>query len=316
MVAQPMYRSAEYRFTLTNILEEDINDATLALLQQNDLIQIFSRVKDRVKFVDQRIKLILHHNDQQANRDAATLDVFDSALSLVQVYDGLENNDMLNSVDANENIEINNRASATDPGSSSSLSLNDDADVHTKPMLPDDYEGPNSNSRMEEYIEQENISKFNPHKNKKSPSNVSNEVAHVSPEQSDPDRYTSSQLNITTSRNIDDENISEVDEDAFNQPSATVEDRFYQSSSTTRRLSVFLTISSIMIQNKSAEVSHVQISFSNLNLKELHHIHTSQILSLTQQCENESNRTVNSDESSSTVTDKRDLYTSSLETKK
>ncbi|CAF4215840.1 unnamed protein product, partial [Adineta steineri] len=130
-------------------------------------------------------------------------------------------------------------------------------------------------------------------------------VAHVSPEQSDPDRYTSSQLNITTSRNIDDENISEVDEDAFNQPSATVEDRFYQSSSTTRRLSVFLTISSIMIQNKSAEVSHVQISFSNLNLKELHHIHTSQILSLTQQCENESNRTVNSDESSSTVTDKR-----------
>ncbi|CAF1447139.1 unnamed protein product [Adineta steineri] len=167
MVAQPMYRSTEYRFTLTNILEEDIDDATLTLLQHNDLIQIFSRVKDRVKFVDQRTKLILHHNDQQANRDAATLDVFDSALSLVQVYDGLENNDMLNSVDANENIEINSRASAIDPGSSSSLSLNDDADVHTKPMLPDDYEGPNLTIRMEEYIEQENISKFNPHKNKK-----------------------------------------------------------------------------------------------------------------------------------------------------
>ncbi|CAF1486793.1 unnamed protein product [Adineta steineri] len=289
MVAQPMYRSAEYRFTLTNILEEDIDDARLALLQQNDLIQIFSRVKDRVKFVDQRAKLILHHNDQQANRDAATLDVFDSALSLVQVYDGLENNDMLNSVDANENIEINNRASATDPGSSSSLSLNDDADVHTKPMLPDDYEGPNSN-----------IS---------SPSNISNEVAHVSPEQSDPDRYTSSQLNITTSRNIDDENISEVDEDAFNQPSATVEDRFYQSSSTTRRLSVFLTISSIMIQNKSAEVSHVQGSSLNLNSKELDEIHASRTSLLAQQCENEIDSSENPPKSSATVTRKRRMKT-------
>ncbi|CAF4162667.1 unnamed protein product [Adineta steineri] len=262
MVAQPMYRSAEYRFTLTNILEEDINDATLALLQQNDLIQIFSRVKDRVKFVDQRAKLILHHNDQQANRDAATLDVFDSALSLVQVYDGLENNDMLNSVDANENIEINNRASATDPGSSSNLSLNDDADV-----------------------------------------------AHVSPEQSDPDRYTSSQLNITTSRNIDDENISEVDEDAFNQPSATVEDRFYQSSSTTRRLSVFLTISSIMIQNKSAEVSHVQGSSLNLNSKELDEIHASRTSLLAQQCENEIDSSENPPKSSATVTRKRRMKT-------
>ncbi|CAF1422721.1 unnamed protein product, partial [Adineta steineri] len=46
--------------------EEDIDGATLALLQHNDLIQIFPRVKDRVKFVDQRAKLILHYNDQQA----------------------------------------------------------------------------------------------------------------------------------------------------------------------------------------------------------------------------------------------------------
>ncbi|CAF1586208.1 unnamed protein product, partial [Adineta steineri] len=36
-------------------------------------------------------------------------------------------------------------------------------DIDNKPMLPDDYEGPNLTSRMEEYIEQENISKFNPH---------------------------------------------------------------------------------------------------------------------------------------------------------
>ncbi|CAF4408002.1 unnamed protein product, partial [Adineta steineri] len=117
----------------------------------------------RVKFVDQRAKLILYYNDQQANKDAATLDVSDSTLSVVQVNDELEHNDMLNSVDANDNIEINNRASTTDPGSSSSLPLNDDADIHSKPMLPDDYEGPYLTSRVEKYIEQENMSKFNPH---------------------------------------------------------------------------------------------------------------------------------------------------------
>ncbi|CAF4460083.1 unnamed protein product, partial [Adineta steineri] len=111
----------------------------------------------------QRAKLILYYNDQQANKDAATLGVSDSTLSVVQVYDELENNDMSNSVDANENIIINNRASTTTLGSSSSLPLNDDVDIDNKPTLPDDYEGPNLTSRMEEYIEQENISKFNPH---------------------------------------------------------------------------------------------------------------------------------------------------------
>ncbi|CAF4371458.1 unnamed protein product, partial [Adineta steineri] len=118
----------------------------------------------RVKFVDQRAKLIVYYNDPQANKDAATLGVSDSKLSVVQVYDELENNDMLNSVDANENIVTNNRASTTDLGSSSSLPANDDdGDIDNKPMLPDDYEGPNLTSRMEEYIEQENITKFNPH---------------------------------------------------------------------------------------------------------------------------------------------------------
>ncbi|CAF1163253.1 unnamed protein product [Adineta steineri] len=152
------------RLRLLTTTKEDIDGATLALLQHNDLIQIFPRVKDRVKFVDQRAKLILHYNDQQASKDAATLGVSDSTLSVVQVYDELENNDMLNSVDSNDNIVTNNRASTTDPGSSSSLPANDDdGDIDNKPMLPDDYEGPNLTSRMEEYIEQENITKFNPH---------------------------------------------------------------------------------------------------------------------------------------------------------
>ncbi|CAF4075964.1 unnamed protein product, partial [Adineta steineri] len=135
---------------------EDIDGATLALLQHNDLIQIFPRVKDRVKFVDQRAKLILYYNDQQANKDAATLGVFDSTLSVVQVYDELENNDMSNSVDANENIVINNRASTTTLGSSSSLPLNDDVDIDNKPTLPDDYEGPNLTICKRKYSDDNN----------------------------------------------------------------------------------------------------------------------------------------------------------------
>ncbi|CAF1297592.1 unnamed protein product [Adineta steineri] len=640
--------------------EEDIDGATLALLQHNDLIQIFPRVKDRVKFVDQRAKLILYYNDQQASKDAATLGVSDSTLSGVQLYDELENNDMLNSVDANENIVTNNRASTTDSGSSSNLPANDDdGDIYNKPMLPDDYEGPNLTSRMEEYIEQENITKFNPHtrlrsellsliydnvtksydllypshddylrmaklivnklripptlaknsikdwheslkqkfkrerkplqmnndlvKSKQdkygngktngrpkkkslilqaerrtfdlplinladrqnehllaivnqmntellkddpnndllrdlwiqsfnirrlcireldiveilerfpgyrrsemilaevkestdidieenvnvllpkffdhipdnncfladvlpvrvvrilcklfgdtvkniftyeevltpgpcmkilddkfelylhfhlithtsfcsqalallislyyvfeikfghhsrssrllygvpfedthylnkalknllnswkykivnrsfvrrqvvvtnlvesltqpsttnehvsSPSDISDESAHVPTEQSHSDRYTSSQLNVTISRNIDEENINEVGEDDFTQPSATVEDHIYQSSTTTRQALAPLTNSSIIIQNKSAPVSHAEDSFLNLNSKELHQIHTSQTFSSTQELENEIDPAANPDKSSSAVSRKRKAKT-------
>ncbi|CAF1297611.1 unnamed protein product [Adineta steineri] len=100
--------------------------------------------------------------------------------------------------------------------------------------------------------------------------------AHVPTEQSHSDRCTSSQLNVTISRNIDEENISEADEDDFTQPSATVEDHIYQSSTTTRQALAPLTNSSIIIQNKVAPVSHVEDSFLNLNSKELHQIHASQ----------------------------------------
>ncbi|CAF1297573.1 unnamed protein product [Adineta steineri] len=615
---------------------------------------------NRVKFVDQRAKLIVYYNDPQANKDAATLGVSDSKLSVVQVYDELENNDMLNSVDANENIVTNNRASTTDLGSSSSLPANDDdGDIDNKPMLPDDYEGPNLTSRMEEYIEQENITKFNPHtrlrsellsliydnvtksydllypshddylrmaksivnklhippalsknsikdwhesikqkfkrerkplqmsnnlvKSKQekygngktngrpkkkstilqaerrrvdiplinlahrenesllvmvnqmnmellkddpnnellhdlwiqsfnirrlcireldiveilerfpgyrrlemilaevkestgidieenvnvllpkffdhipdnncflsdvlpirvirvlcklfsdtvaniftyeevltpgpcmkildnkfelyldfhlvthtssafqalallislyyvfeikfghhnrcsrllygvlfedthylnkalknllnswkykvvnrsfvrrqvvvtnlvesltqpsttnehvsSPSDISNEIAQVSPEQSRPDQYTSSQLNVTISRNIDEENISEIDEDDFTQPSAAVEDDIYQSSTTTRQALAPLTNSSITIQNKSAALTHIQGSSLNLNSKELDEIHASRTSLLAQQCENEVDSCENPAKSSSTVTRKRRIKT-------
>ncbi|CAF2958839.1 unnamed protein product, partial [Rotaria sp. Silwood2] len=142
---------------------EDIDGTTVALLQQNDLIQIFPRIKDRVKFVDQRTKLILDFNEQQVNKDATTVDASDSASRLVQSYDQSENNDSPNSLDANENIGTNNRASTTDPDSSSHFPLNDDTDIHSNAALPEDYKGPNLTIKMNEYIEQNNISKFNPH---------------------------------------------------------------------------------------------------------------------------------------------------------
>ncbi|CAF4829069.1 unnamed protein product, partial [Rotaria sp. Silwood2] len=108
----------------------------------------------RVKFVDQRTKLILNFNEQRADKHAATVDVSNSTSPLVQPYDELEKNDIPNSFDANENIETNSRASTTDPDSSSNFPLNDDADIHSRAILPDDYEGPNLTIRMEEYIEQ------------------------------------------------------------------------------------------------------------------------------------------------------------------
>ncbi|CAF1357077.1 unnamed protein product [Adineta steineri] len=142
-----------------------------------------------------------------------------------------------------------------------------------------------------------------------SPSDISNEIAQVSPEQSRPDQYTSSQLNVTISRNIDEENISEIDEDDFTQPSAAVEDDIYQSSTTTRQALAPLTNSSITIQNKSAALTRIQGSSLNLNSKELDEIHASRTSLLAQQCENEVDSCENPAKSSSTVTRKRRIRT-------
>ncbi|CAF4200728.1 unnamed protein product [Rotaria sp. Silwood2] len=130
------------------------------VIEQTNYINVLTH---RVKFVDQRTKLILNFNEQRADKHAATVDVSNSTSPLVQPYDELEKNDIPNSFDANENIETNSRASTTDPDSSSNFPLNHDADIHSKAILPDDYEGPNLTIRMEEYIEQNHISKFNPH---------------------------------------------------------------------------------------------------------------------------------------------------------
>ncbi|CAF2919182.1 unnamed protein product [Rotaria sp. Silwood2] len=141
------------------------HDMILNQVVLNNGRQIIQGIKghNRVKFVDQRTKLILNFNEQRADKHAATVDVSNSTSPLVQPYDELEKNDIPNSFDANENIETNSRASTTDPDSSSNFPLNHDADIHSKAILPDDYEGPNLTIRMEEYIEQNHISKFNPH---------------------------------------------------------------------------------------------------------------------------------------------------------
>ena len=50
-----------------------------------------------------------------------------------------------------------------DPDGSSNSPLNDNTIIHNKAILPDDYEGPDLTIKMQQYIPQQDISKFNPH---------------------------------------------------------------------------------------------------------------------------------------------------------
>ncbi|CAF4562808.1 unnamed protein product, partial [Rotaria magnacalcarata] len=60
------------------LTHEDIDGSTLVLLQHNDIAEIFPRIKDRVKFIDQRAKLASNLNEQNENTDeTTTINVFD-----------------------------------------------------------------------------------------------------------------------------------------------------------------------------------------------------------------------------------------------
>ncbi|CAF1646495.1 unnamed protein product, partial [Adineta ricciae] len=129
---------------------EDIDGATLALFEQNNINQIFPRIKDRVKFTHERAKLIASLNEQQERRDALVIDTFDS---------GSDNNDTHNSVDENENITDNNHQSSVNSNSSP----NDHENMNTRGLLLHEYEGPELTDRMKEYVDRSDFSKFNPH---------------------------------------------------------------------------------------------------------------------------------------------------------
>ncbi|CAF1288923.1 unnamed protein product [Rotaria sordida] len=149
---------------------EDIDGSTLILLQHNDIAEIFPRIKDRVKFVDQRTKLILNLNEQNENTDGTTtttniFDLTSSSSSSFKPVDSLQENDILSPSVLNEKNESNNDIhQITDTNLSSSITFSDDNDdIYAKAKLPSDYQGPDLTIRMQHYVDDNNISKFNPH---------------------------------------------------------------------------------------------------------------------------------------------------------
>ena len=143
-------------------LDEDIDGSTLVLLQHNDVCEIFRRIKDRVKFIDQPIKLISSRNSQRENNTSAT-DLFHSTSSLSQAVDESQDNDApsLSVVHGNKQADNVHETALSD--SFSNLYTSVDDDISPQPKLPLDYEAPHITSRMKQFIEDQNLSKFSAH---------------------------------------------------------------------------------------------------------------------------------------------------------
>ncbi|CAF4808891.1 unnamed protein product [Rotaria socialis] len=143
-------------------LDEDIDCSTLVLLQQNDVCEIFPRMKDRVKFIDQRLKLVSSCNSPSENNTCAT-DLFHSTSSLSQGVDESQENDSPNSSFVHGNKQADNVHETALSDSSSNLYTSVNDDISPQPKLPLDYEGPHITSRMKQFIEDQNLSKFSAH---------------------------------------------------------------------------------------------------------------------------------------------------------
>ncbi|CAM4939601.1 unnamed protein product [Rotaria socialis] len=146
--------------------DEDIDGATLALFQHNDNIQIFPRIKDRVKFVDLRTKLISNLIEQDEKNSENTSNLFDLTLPLVSFKSvGVsKENDTSTSSSSNEDLQLNsdnNQIVDSDPSSLNGSDDNDNTCITV--LLPADYEGPNLTMRMQQYVDDNNLSKFFPH---------------------------------------------------------------------------------------------------------------------------------------------------------
>ncbi|CAM4839800.1 unnamed protein product [Rotaria magnacalcarata] len=143
-------------------LDEDIDGSTLVLLQQNDVCEIFPRIKDRVKFIDQRLKLVSSCNSPSENNTSAT-DLFYSTSSLSQGVDESQENDAPSSSFVHGNKQADNVHETALSDSSSNLYTSVNDDISPQPKLPLDYEGPHITSRMKQFIEDQNLSKFSAH---------------------------------------------------------------------------------------------------------------------------------------------------------
>lgn len=144
------------------ILEEDIDGQTLALLQQSDICEIFPRIKDRVKFIDYRTKLISSSKDQNLIINTIATNTSNSVLSTIQSGNEIQENADLNSSSSITNI-TNGVAQENDLNSTSNPQPLVDNEMNVKPRLSTYYEGPQLTDRMKQYIEQYNWSKFNAH---------------------------------------------------------------------------------------------------------------------------------------------------------
>lgn len=155
-------------------LDEDIDGSTLALLEENDIRQMFPRIKDRVKFIDRRKKLISTLNESTDNIDETTNHLFSSTLSSspspINFEESSHDNTALDQSVLNKtnetNIEIN---LTTDSNLSSSVEGDDqNENIDAGARLPAEYECPTLTSRMQQYVDERNFSKFNPHTNMRS----------------------------------------------------------------------------------------------------------------------------------------------------
>jgi hypothetical protein len=149
------------------LLDEDIDGQTLALLQQNDIMLIFPRIKDRVKFVDLREKLISNLNEEHEDIDETAGHFFDLTLSLsFKSLSAAPTNEIPpGSSFSNENRELADDIDSTADLDHSSLhnSSDDIGDFRTTTKLPVDFEGPALTMRMKQYVDENDLKKFNPH---------------------------------------------------------------------------------------------------------------------------------------------------------
>ncbi|CAF4377464.1 unnamed protein product [Rotaria socialis] len=162
----PAKKQHVFHSNITGSANEDIDGATLALFQHNDNIQIFPRIKDRVKFVDLRTKLISNLIEQDEKNSENTSNLFDLTLPLVSFKSvGVsKENDTSTSSSSNEDLQLNsdnNQIVDSDPSSLNGSDDNDNTCITV--LLPADYEGPNLTMRMQQYVDDNNLSKFFPH---------------------------------------------------------------------------------------------------------------------------------------------------------
>ncbi|CAF1293238.1 unnamed protein product [Rotaria sordida] len=133
--------------TIQGVRDEDIDGATVLLLQQEDIVKIFPRIKDRVKFVDERKKLIENFKEHRTDTDEITD---------VPQHNDLPNSSILVTTEENQNDQ-------TGDDISSNIDCHDNDDFHAKSRLPTDYTGPTLSVKMQYYIDKNDLSKFYPH---------------------------------------------------------------------------------------------------------------------------------------------------------